>query len=58
MVQAPVELERTKRLELMSTLSLGDMDDLEPGRLRDLGVYGGAQGYGSIRSAPGQPGMR
>jgi putative restriction endonuclease len=41
---SPIELERNRRLELMATLSLGNVDEIEPGQLRELGVYGAAQG--------------
>jgi putative restriction endonuclease len=39
-----VKSEIARRLELWRTISLDDLDDLEPSRLRDLGIYGGAQG--------------
>jgi putative restriction endonuclease len=36
--------EKDRRLNLWHTISKERLDDLEPGRLRDLGIYGGAQG--------------
>jgi putative restriction endonuclease len=36
--------ERARRLHLWQSLSNGPLDDLEPQQLRDLGIYGGAQG--------------
>jgi hypothetical protein len=36
--------ETARRLDLWKTISNERLDDLEPGRLRDLGIYGGAQG--------------
>jgi putative restriction endonuclease len=36
--------EITRRLDLWHTISKERLDDLEPARLRDLGIYGGAQG--------------
>lgn len=44
MQDTPVSVEKARRLELMSALWLGDLEDLDPARLRELGVYGGAQG--------------
>ena len=39
-----VASETNRRLELWTALSKERLDDIEPARLRDLGVYGGAQG--------------
>ena len=39
-----VTSEHNRRLNLWHTISKERLDDLEPGRLRDLGIYGGAQG--------------
>jgi hypothetical protein len=39
-----VASEANRRFELWKTLSKERLDDIEPARLRDLGVYGGAQG--------------
>lgn len=36
--------EIARRFDLWRTMSAEDIDDVEPGRLRDLGIYGGAQG--------------
>lgn len=36
--------EKARRLELMAAMSQWNLADLEPGQLRELGVYGGAQG--------------
>jgi putative restriction endonuclease len=36
--------ERQRRVDLWHALAQQDLDDIEPQRLRDLGVYGGAQG--------------
>jgi putative restriction endonuclease len=36
--------ERDRRLSLWHSLSNERLDDIEPQRLRDLGIYGGAQG--------------
>jgi hypothetical protein len=44
--------EKDRRLNLWHIISKERLDDLEPGRLRDLGLYGGAQGFGSIRLTP------
>jgi putative restriction endonuclease len=42
MVDAVSEKER--RLNLWHSLSQEDLDDVEPKKLRELGIYGGAQG--------------
>jgi putative restriction endonuclease len=39
-----VASEVARRLDLWNTISHERLDDLEPKRLRDLGIYGGAQG--------------
>lgn len=39
-----VGTEITRRIDLWRTISKQRLDDLEPARLRDLGIYGGAQG--------------
>jgi putative restriction endonuclease len=39
-----VDSETKRRLDLWHTISKERLDDLEPARLRDLGIYGGAQG--------------
>jgi putative restriction endonuclease len=39
-----VASEANRSFELWKTLSKERLDDIEPARLRDLGVYGGAQG--------------
>jgi putative restriction endonuclease len=44
MADTPIEIERARRLGLMSTLLSMSTEDIEPSRLRELGVYGGAQG--------------
>jgi hypothetical protein len=44
--------EKDRRLNLWHTISKERLDDLEPGRLQELGIYGGAQGIGSIRLTP------
>jgi putative restriction endonuclease len=44
MAETAIELERTRRLELMSALSQANVASLQPRKLRDLRVYGGAQG--------------
>ena len=36
--------EKDRRINLWHTISKEPLNDLEPGRLRDLGIYGGAQG--------------
>jgi len=36
--------EKNRRLDLWRTISKERIDDIEPARLRDLGIYGGAQG--------------
>ena len=36
--------ERDRRLSLWHSLSKEPLDDIQPQRLRDLGIYGGAQG--------------
>ena len=41
---ADVASETNRRFEIWKTLSKERLDDIEPARLRDLGVYGGAQG--------------
>ena len=41
---ADVASETTRRFELWKTLSKERLDNLEPARLRELGIYGGAQG--------------
>jgi hypothetical protein len=37
-------LEVARRLELWRTISAESVDDVAPGRIRELGIYGGAQG--------------
>jgi putative restriction endonuclease len=44
MAETAIELERTRRLELMSALSQANVASLQPRQLRELRVYGGAQG--------------
>jgi putative restriction endonuclease len=44
MVAMDVKSEIARRLELWRTISHENSDELEPGRLRDLVIYGGAQG--------------
>jgi len=39
-----VASETSRRLTLWNTISKEQLDDIEPARLRDLGIYGGAQG--------------
>jgi HNH endonuclease len=39
-----VTSETKRRIDLWHTISNERLDDLEPARLRDLGIYGGAQG--------------
>lgn len=36
--------EKDRRINLWHIISNEPLNDLEPGRLRDLGIYGGAQG--------------
>jgi hypothetical protein len=36
--------ERQRRVDLWYALAQQDLNDIEPQRLRDLGIYGGAQG--------------
>jgi hypothetical protein len=38
--------ERQRRVDLWHALAQQDLDDIEPQRLRDLGVYGGAGNLG------------
>ena len=44
MAETAIEVERTRRLELMNALSQANTASLQPRQLRDLRVYGGAQG--------------
>jgi putative restriction endonuclease len=39
-----IDAERERRLQLWRSLSKERLDDLEPKQLRELGIYGGAQG--------------
>jgi putative restriction endonuclease len=43
-VMVDVASEARRRLDLWNTISNERLNDLEPARLRDLGIYGGAQG--------------
>ena len=36
--------ERERRLKLWNSIAQEDLTDIQPQRLRDLGIYGGAQG--------------
>jgi hypothetical protein len=45
-----VASETNRRLELWVALSKERLDNIEPARLRDLGVYGGA--HGSFKKVP------
>jgi putative restriction endonuclease len=39
-----VTSEKDRRFQIWHSLSKEQLDDLEPQQLRDLGIYGGAQG--------------
>ena len=48
--------ERDRRLSLWHSLSNERLDDVEPQRLRDLGIYGGAQGIWVDKAHTASPG--
>ena len=52
------EISETKRrLDLWHTISKERLDDLEPTHLRDLGIYGGAQGIWVDKAHTASPEM-
>ena len=49
--------EKDRRLKLWKTLSSENLEEIEPQRLRELGVYGGAQGIWVDKSRTASPEM-
>ena len=53
-----VASETTRRFDLWNTVSKERLNDLEPARLRDLGIYGGAQACGRATMEMGRNDQR
>jgi hypothetical protein len=50
-----IAAERNRRLELWHEVSKSSLEDVEPARLRELGIYGGAQGIWVDKNRTGSP---